>query len=378
MKNKLLTTALIGLFSANVFSAEIQFSGFASVVGGMTTSSDETLYGYDDSFDFKEGSLFALQASSDLGDGLGVTLQVLSTGEDDWDTEFNWAYLSYDVSDEFRVLAGRQRAPFYMYSDYLDVSYAYPWISPPKGVYDLIFDTFDGVGGIYTTNFDDVDVTFHGVAGRNTDNIDAFGESVDIEVNDLVGLATTLNYEWLTLRASYFTGEVTNPLESTAPLVEGWEAAGLSDISDNVDIYEDTAQFLEFGFQVNLDNLIIVGEYTNLDVDDSPLAEEDSYYVMTGYQFDNVLIHITYGVDDNSTDKFTSEIPYNGGPTDPLKLGTEAVLNSQDAEEDYIILGARYDFHESAALKFEYTDFSNDDDSNLDAGLFRMALVTVF
>ncbi len=42
------------------------------------------------------------------------------------------------------------------------------------------------------------------------------------------------------------------------------------------------------------------------------------------------------------------------------------------------MLGARYDFHDSAALKFEYTDFSDDNNSNNDAGLFRVALVTLF
>ena len=41
--------------------------------------------GYDDNIDFKEGSLFAIQASSDLGDKLGVTVQITAKGTDDWD-----------------------------------------------------------------------------------------------------------------------------------------------------------------------------------------------------------------------------------------------------------------------------------------------------
>ena len=142
MKKCLTSIALISALSSTTTYADIQISGFGSIVGGMTTSSDEQLYGFDDNFDFKEGSLFALQASSDLENGLGVTVQLQAKGADDWDPEFKWAYVSYDVSDDFRVLAGRQRLPFYMYSDFLDVSYAYAWIEPPEGVYNVLFDTF--------------------------------------------------------------------------------------------------------------------------------------------------------------------------------------------------------------------------------------------
>ena len=42
------------LFAANA-QADVQFNGFASIVAGSTTSSDESLYGYDDSLDFKNG-----------------------------------------------------------------------------------------------------------------------------------------------------------------------------------------------------------------------------------------------------------------------------------------------------------------------------------
>jgi len=150
MKKHLISIALVSALMSASASAEIQLSGFASVVGGMTTSSDESLYGYNDNLDFKEGSLFAIQASSDLGDGLGVTVQLEAKGTDEWTPEFKWAYVSYDASDSVRLLAGRQRIPFYMYSDYLDVSYAYAWIDPPKGVYQGLFDTFDGLGAVYT------------------------------------------------------------------------------------------------------------------------------------------------------------------------------------------------------------------------------------
>ena len=80
-----------------------------------------------------------------LGDDWAVTTQFVARGSNAWDLEAEWAYISFDASDERRLLFGRQRAPFYMYSDFLDVSYAYHWIKPPSGVYSLPFDVFDGI-----------------------------------------------------------------------------------------------------------------------------------------------------------------------------------------------------------------------------------------
>ncbi|WP_440873707.1 porin [Thalassotalea sp. PLHSN55] len=379
MNNKLTTIALATAFITAPVHAEIMFSGFGQIVAGTTTSSSDTLYGYDDNIDFKEGSLFALQASTDLENGLGVTVQLTAKGADDWDPDFKWAYLSYDVNDELRVLAGRQRVPFYMYSDYLDVSYAYPWITPPSGVYDLIIDTFDGLGAIYTTNFGDVDATFHGMVGRNTDTLELLGDDVKLETNDFVGLASTFTYDWLTLRAAYFVADLSMPIQGLEALSAGWTAAGQADVAANTSVNEDSTSFLELGFQVNIDQVIVVGEYTELDIDNSPFGVTESFYVMAGYQFDTVLVHVTYGADDDVSDIFTSHIPYGiNDSVDFLKAQTEGFVMSQNEDQDYITLGLRYDFHDSAALKFEYTDFSDNNASINDAGLLRAAIVTVF
>jgi len=379
MKKQLISIVLASALVSGSLHAEIHLSGFASIVGGTTTSSKEELYSYTDEFDFKQGSLVALQASSDLENGLGITVQLTAKGGDDWDPEFKWAYVSYDASDELRVLAGRQRVPFYMYSDFLDVSYAYSWIDPPKGVYDVIFDTFDGLGAIYTTNFDDVDATFHAIYGRNTDEVELFGEQLEPEFNGLMGLAATFTYDWLTLRTAYFVSDITLPLTGLEDLGAGWQAAGFQDIANNTLVDDDSTSFLELGFQINIDEIIVIAEYTELTFDNTPFGDQESFYIMGGYQFDKVLVHVTFGTDKEAISNYTSNVPFGlATGLDLLKAGTQETLAGQNAEEDYITVGARYEFHESAAVKVEYTDFSDDNNSARDAGLFRVALVTVF
>ena len=377
MKNIHKALILSSAIIAGNTQAEITFNGFASIVGGVTASSNDILYGYDDSFDFSQGSLFALQISSDLGDALTVTTQILARGEDDWSPDFEWAYIAYDSSDNLRILAGRQRVPSFMFSDFLDVSYAYPWITPPQGVYSLPFDTFDGLGAIYSTNLGSFDANIHMVYGGNNSEITVGGEDIKPDFNDLAGIAFTLTRDWLTLRVGYVQTEMNIDVQASKPLIQGWQAAGFTNVADDIEVLKDIGTFLELGFQIDYENLLLIGEYTDLNLDGTTLSNQKSFYVLAGYRFDNMLAHVTYGVDDDSRGRITNSVPVVP-PLLPLLIPTNGLTDSQSNEANYITLGLRWDFHDSAALKFEYTYYSDDLNSSNDAGLFRTALVTVF
>ncbi|PKI16374.1 porin [Colwellia sp. 12G3] len=377
MKQKIKVLGLCSALAVSSVQAEIEFNGFANIVAGTTTSSDESLYGFDDKFDFKNGSLFALQATSDLGDGFGVTAQIIARGENEWSPEFEWAYVSYNATDELRFLVGRQRVPFYMYSDFLDVSYAYPWITPPEGVYSVPFDTFDGLGAIYSTSIGEFDTTVQFIYGGNSDDLVAL-DNAPADFEDLMGLSITINREWLTLRAGYIQTNM-NIITDSGPLYAPWAASGFVDVANNFVIEDDTGDFIELGFQVDYENILLIGEYTSLTLDGTPIADADSYYLMAGYRLDNILVHITYGVDDDAKDSITGGVPSGVSPQlDGLIAVTNGFTNSLTQEQSYYTMGLRWDFHDSTALKFEYTSYSNDLDSTKDAGLFRTAIVTVF
>lgn len=384
MKNMSKAFVLAAGFLANNAQAEVNFNGFASIVGGVTTSSDEALYGYDDNFDFSKDSLLALQASGDLGEGLTITAQVLSRGENDWNTEFEWAYIAYEPTDNLRLLAGKQRAPFYMYSDFLDVSYAYPWITPPKDLYAVPFDTFDGLSVIYTSDIAGFDTTLHVIYGGNNSDMTLAGINVNADMNNLFGLAYTVTRDWLTLRAGYFETEINVNYSEIEGLGQLWETAGYTDINNELLLSEDNGNFLELGFQIDYNNLLIIGEFTQLETD-TVLADDDAYYIMAGYRFDNVLAHVTYGAKDGGTDRLTDDViqdtPIPGAApmtTTHLTGLTNGLTDSESSDIKYVTLGLRWDFHDSAALKFEYTNYTDDLDGAKDAGLFRTALVTVF
>lgn len=378
MKKTLLALSLGMALPLTAVHAEISFNGFANIVAGKASSGD-TQWGYDDDVDFKQGSLFALQASTDLTEGLSATVQIISRGVDDWETEFEWAYLAYDVNDQTRILLGRQRAPMYMFSDYLDVSYAYPWISPPQGVYDLELSTFDGISANYSFTLGEFDANAQAFFGSESNEIEVFGEAIESEFEQITGASFTFNRDWLTLRAAYLTTDLNLPAPGSSDLIAAWQTVpGFETLGDEATIMEEQSKFAELGVQVDYNNWLFIAEYTHIDYDQMPLDTEESMFATLGYRFDTVLVHATYGQDENDVNGNVNNLPYGVNPElDRLSTLTEQAFRFREQDSSYYTLGARWDFHDSAALKVEFSRRDNDL-LNEDTNLIRTALVTVF
>ena len=144
MKTKIAILSMAGLMAAPAF-ADVQINGFANLIGGMTLDSDEAVYGYDDDFNFDPASVFGLQVRGDVSDKLSATAQVVGRGSEDYDAEFEWAYMTYALSNTTNISAGRMRVPLFKYSSSLDIGYSYHWLTPPYAVYGLDFNNIDGV-----------------------------------------------------------------------------------------------------------------------------------------------------------------------------------------------------------------------------------------
>ncbi|MBV1911831.1 MAG: hypothetical protein KUG78_21235 [Kangiellaceae bacterium] len=369
------------LFCWQVAAAEINFSGFATIAGGVTFDEDESLEGYDDNFSFDNGSVLAIQASSDLGDGWGVTAQLLARGSEAWDVNAEWAYLSYDASDEWRLLFGRQRAPFYMYSDFLDVSYAYHWIKPPTGVYSLPFDVFDGIGSLYSSTLGEFDSTVHIAYGSNRDSGILLGEERDMDFSDFFSASWTVNRDWLTLRAGYARADLVIPFSEFDALFGGWRSTiTFAGIADDIELVDDSGVFASAGFIIDYDDYLLVGEFSTLDPGNNFFPDQDSYYITFGKRIDSVLVHFTYGADDNTSDfSILDGVPAGVDPgLDFLLASTTGLLATVQEDSSYFIAGVRWEIADSVALKLEYTDYQDDDILGVDASLLQFALTTVF
>ncbi|MEC8860668.1 MAG: porin [Pseudomonadota bacterium] len=363
---KFICAAVVASAVSSAAVADVTINGFASINAGATTGSNESLYGYDDKFELKNESLFAIQLQSDLGDKLSVTGQLLGRGADDFDVDFEWAFLSYELNDQTRVSAGRLRTPFFKYSDFLDVGYAYDWIRPPQSVYGLGFANIEGVSLYRTDQLGRMDSSLQFVLGNYDSTTSFSGTEIDAQIDSIVGATWELTQGSLSGRVAYLVGETTfetapvqlAPGVTLGGLFSTLEQFGLSALVADLAIQEDDSSFLGFGVTYDNGDWIIVSEITNIEVDNSFIAEQDSYYLSVGHRFGSFTPYISYEKDDN-TAQVDAYSAYQSTLPAQLFVPVKGLVDSQAADNDTWNLGFRYDFHPSAAFKAQFTDQDN-------------------
>lgn len=370
MKKALVASAIAALLAAPWAQAEVSINGFASVKAGMTSGSDETLFGYTDDLDFENESLFAVQLSSDLGDKLSVTAQLLAKGSKDFDADFAWAFLSYQFTDSLRLNAGRLRIPFYKYSDYLDVGFAYDWIRTPRAVYDVQFDTMDGISLYHTNLIGDWTSSIQLVAGAFDGEITVEGQLSNSQAKDILGASWELSNDWFNARVAYFQADLTIDAVALNPLLAALNQFGFAPVASNLAFDDDSGTFFGFGFGIDRNDWVVNAEYTEIRVDNTFMADRDAYYLSVGHRFGAVTPFVSYEKDDDAPQRqIYANLP-NQLPLKPLVVG---VVEQQYSDMDTWNLGLRYDFHPSAALKVQYSmadeGVTNHEDNLLTVGV---------
>ncbi|MCK7460312.1 hypothetical protein [Idiomarina aminovorans] len=356
MKNSLL--ACIGA-SALLISLpshaqdKIQWSGFGNIAAGMTTGSDDQLFGYDNNLDFNPESLFALQAKADLSDKLSITTQIMSRGEEDFDLGVEWAYLQYQFNDSTSVNVGKLRLPFYMYSDSLDVGYSYHWLRTPQSVYRVAFDNYTGVSVQHNAFIGNFIFNTQVVAGNMNDDIDIGGAELSkAEMNNMIGFNTSAIYNNLTMRIAYYQTNDTNiEFNEISGLLDTLRQAGAGQVASELEVSEDKGTFASVGFMYDNFNWFVGGEYTNLEVEGSYIPEQRSSYLTAGKRFDNWALHATVGQTDDkisNAERFTVPVPQ-------LQAAVNQVTTNVVNETTYTSLGANFNIAPSAVLKFDVT-----------------------
>mgnify|MGYP000282618041 FL=1 len=381
MKKLSVAVAICCALATSNASAEVRINGFASIVGGKSLDSDQTLYGYDDDISFKNESVFALQLTADLQEKLSATAQIVARGENDFDADFEWAYLTYEFSDDLQLSAGKMRLPLFRYSDFLDVGYTYRWVRPPQSVYNLPFSTYEGLSLLHTTQLGDWDSTVQVVYGSFDDNIAVVSVNGDTELNNMAGVNWSLSYDWFSARAAYFIADTSIGIENDTAegmalngLEQALRSSGFSDQANDIAINEDDSYFLAFGFSIDYNNVLFDAEYTEFEVENSALAKQTQYYTSLGYRMDEVTVHLTY---ENNDDKHDSS-RYNALPTvPPLNAGLNQALEGSKAKSNVYTIGARYDFHPMAALKVDFSRFE-DDITNTETDVVAVGVDLVF
>ncbi|MBQ0731612.1 MAG: hypothetical protein KBT75_12970, partial [Oleispira antarctica] len=157
-------------------SSDLNIYGFMSVGVGILDNDKVTIEGFEGEGNFKQDTIIALQVSKQVNDKTTATGQLVSRGTDDFKTEAAWAFVSYQATEDFTARMGRLRIPFFYYSEFLEVGYAYNWVRLPSDIYNIPFSSFDGVDFTQRFSIGSLDNSIQVNYGRLTDDLNIFDE----------------------------------------------------------------------------------------------------------------------------------------------------------------------------------------------------------
>lgn len=322
--------ALLKSASSNRWQDNIKFNGFFSV--GVSRASNDL--GYADSQDrssWEELSLVGLQAEFSLAEKTSFVTQLIARGEDDFSPNIEWAYLKHTFDNYMTLRVGKLRVPLYMYSDFIDVGFAQPWLRPPVEVYGNVpFNGYLGGDVTYDIEFNESTLSLQAFSGQSKTS------EIDTEYNYMYGANLGWNYDYVTMRAVYGTTKITSD-----------DAFYQQIIPPNT-----VANFYGAGVSYDDGTVLLVSELTRTEVE-GQYSDVDSAYITLGYRINKWVPYLsvaTLKTKDNEerVGKF-------------VNTGTVNIPSAWlfDSKRNAYSLGIRYDLLSNLSIKADVTMIDN-------------------
>ncbi|CCU73447.1 hypothetical protein [Thalassolituus oleivorans] len=365
IKPTLLAVAVLASAQASASDDDLRINGFMSVGVGMLSTDDIAVSGFDTDANFSTDTVIALQISKQINETTSATTQLVSRGSEEYDTNATWAYISYAINNDTDVRVGRLRTPFFYYSDFLEVGYAYNWVRPPEEVYRL--DAFSSVNGIDVTHrfsMGSTDGSVQTYFGRVNAPYTIGDEKYEFEAKNISGIVLNLNRGNFGTRLSYHRTDLYADLDPAGSrTLDSLLAAATSyGRGDDFDISGQTAQFMGAAGTWDNGEYAFVAEYTALRQETESVLDDNAFLLTGAKRFGTTTVHATY----------TSKRDLIEGDAIQKNLKKMAQLHKQA-----YILGARYDYDTGTAFKFElqYQDEKTVQGTDGESGMLYSAAI---
>lgn len=333
---------VIGLIIASLWSVKaFGYGDSPLLINGFIKQSvaySDNPNNYDQNINYRgsynNDSVVGLNISKSISSQWDAVLQLKAEGFSfQYDISTEWAFLKYTPKPWLHVKMGLQKSPFWLYSDYLNIGIAYPWITPPKEVYKLNpIESIMGMGIAFEKELGNdfvgtIEAFFGGVDQKNEvsnyDGAIVFRGKIDY------GVYGVLTNDTFTLRASYAQGLMSQELMEVEDwMIKFWSAGLMVNWMDHgffiaefaraaednttskkqakVAEYKATADLIAQSIAENGDDPLLSATYydalTDLQfgirLNSSTTIGHKGYYGTIGYEFNKWVPHYTYAVVD--------------------------------------------------------------------------------
>lgn len=319
----------ICLASTSAFAleqGETLINGFGTVgVTHLGGEDDGRSYGIsgqtNDSWRGDQLSKFGAQLTYGVTDTVGLTLQTTAKAYgDEWKANLEWAYLSWQSTDNLMMRVGRLRTPVYMYSESIDVGFSYPWLRLPDEVYSQVqLSNYEGADIVYNLPLSFATLSFQ-LAGGIAKNRDyyIYDEEFDIDYDNVFGSSVSLaTNDFGTFRVGYVEADIDTDISGSFTDIFGNPGTATLLALD-----KDKGKFTSIGYQYDNGTWLTANEWTSRVIENDGSNSTDSFYLMGGRRFGDFLAHVTYAQldeDEGRQSSWTLGLNYNILPTVVLK-----------------------------------------------------------
>jgi hypothetical protein len=292
-------------------------------------------------WEVSQDTLAGLQIDVNINEKAKFLAQVVSNARYDYDLSVEMAYASYNF-DMLTARLGKLRTPLFMYSDYLDVGYAYPMLRPSQELYEnLIISSYTGIDLLIPIEFEDSSLVLQPIAGIGEVNErdSLFGK---VTLDKMWGLTAHWYVDDFTVRGSYVTAKT------------DYDSPDNNAYRENM-LDNQKGQFISLGMQYDNGDMLAMIELADTSLE-GEFYDTLSVSGLFGYRFGSVMPYLMVNRVETTDDEERS-------PTFAPLFNFERMAYS---------IGTRWDFAKNMAFKVDltyadYQDTSGGFVNNIDA-----------
>jgi len=351
----------------------IELSGFGTL--GLV-STDSKFYGYrrdisqangafENEFDFNSVSVFGLQLDSNINNAFDLVYQSVYRDQNDIsvDSITSMAFLRYSPNAAWSVRLGRTPVDLFLLSEYRDIGFAYTWAQAPSEVYGMIpYRHLDGLDITYSTQFSDLTLRSKIYTGKSKADISAVDFTEEIKLDNIYGVALTLEAMNWTINARYTEVKVAQNTSLQKSLSQG-----ISQIPDaiwpdsapfakSITLLNQNIKYVSISGRYDFDSWQLLSEFTHTKSESPVIPELLAGYVSIIKRYkDHAFYLISAFTDSNNFDINSLNVNTQFLPPEGLALyhAVNQSMNFYASNQQTQSIGWRWDIRENLAFKMQ-------------------------